>query len=104
MRDRLKGSKGRIDDVIERLLVGDRIGDELIPDTKVDRQPRSCLPLILKISVDFNFAEVARGVRIGGDGSNKEERVSLEKVRDAGKGIEAAPPSVLCEVALHPAE
>ncbi len=55
----------------------------------------SRLPLILSVSVDLNFAEVARGVRIGGDRSNKEERVALQKVWDAGEGVRAAPPSVL---------
>ena len=104
MRDRNEGSKRRIDYVIQWLQVGNGIGDELIPDTEVDRQPGSRLPLILSVSVDLNFAEVASGVRIGGDGSNKEERVPFEKIRDAGKGVGAAPPSVLREVALHPAE
>src|SRR5581483_4200456 len=103
MRDRNKSSKRRMEDGIQRLLVGGRIRDELIPDTEVDRQPGSRLPLILSVSIDFNFAEVARRVHVGRDRSNKEDREALKKAGKACKGIGTSPPAVLGEVALHPA-
>ena len=90
--------------VIERVHVRGWIGHKLIAEADVHRQLGTHLPLILDISVHFDFAEVAIGVRLAGLRPLEETRSSLQESGQAGKSIEAAPPSLLLEVALDAAE
>src|SRR5207302_9899646 len=100
----LERSKRRIDERVERVNVGGGIGDKLIAEADVKGQLGKRLPLIVDISIQFNFAKVTIGVREPWLGPLEKAWGALQKSGQAGESIEAAPPSLLLEIALNAAE
>src|SRR5262249_18403868 len=94
----------RVDQSLQRMFVRGGIGPEFITDTDVERQFRSCLPLVVNVPIHVDFAEVT--IRVGKSrfGSLKQTGTGGQKRCEAGERVEAAPPSLLIEVGLNPAQ
>src|SRR5262249_44229949 len=73
---------------------------KFIAKPHVHRQLGTRLPLIMNVYVKFPFTKVTIGVRLTRLGPLEEERGALQEGDQATKRIEAAPPSLLLEVAL----
>ena len=61
---------------IERMLDGDGIRNKVVPQAKVQGQLRPHSPLVLYITDGVDFAEVAIGIFLSGQGPKKYGRIS----------------------------
>src|SRR5438876_6496500 len=79
---------------------GGGIGHIFIAEPHVHRQLWTRPPLIVDVDVKFAFTKVTIGVRLTRFGPLEEGRDALQEIAKARESVEAAPPSLLLEVAL----
>src|SRR5215472_9565779 len=58
----------------------------------------------MNVAIDLDLAEIAIRIGLSGVRALEEARNSLNEVREAREGVEAAPPALLLEIALDTAE